>query len=310
VPGPGFVAPMLASPGAMPRDDGRWAAEVKWDGFRVVIAVTRDRTVRAWTRNEKDALTRFPPLSGLAPLARDVVLDGEVVAFGTEGRPSFEALQQWPAGGGSLGYVAFDLVHLDGRDLTALTYDERRAALVGLGLEPSLGGAQVADAHEHPAQLLAATRDLGLEGIVCKLRESRYEPGRRSRAWLKTKNVRDTEVVVAGWKEGDGGRSGRIGSLLLGVHDVDGFVFAGHVGTGFTEKALHDLARTLAPLARDASPFDTPVPRADAKGAHWVEPVLVGTVAFTEWTIDGRLRHPSWKGLRDDKEAGGVTRAG
>jgi bifunctional non-homologous end joining protein LigD len=300
---------MLATSGPVPRDDGGWVAEVKWDGYRVVTAVTTDGGVQAWTRNAKDALRRFPMLSGLSGLARDVVLDGEVVAFGADGRPSFEALQQWPVPGGALALIVFDILHLDDRSTVGLTYDERRSLLTDLGLSADLGCAQVAESHERPHELWAATRELGLEGIVAKRRDSRYEPGRRSRAWIKAKHVRETEVVVAGWKEGDGARAGRIGSLLLGVNDEKGFVFAGHVGTGFTERVLDELARTLAPLRRDTPPFDTPVPRAEAKGAVWVEPLLVGTVAFTEWTSDGRLRHPSWKGLRDDKEPAEVTRA-
>lgn len=299
---------MLATAGPVPLDGGEWVAEVKWDGYRVITAVTTAGDVRAWTRNEKDALGRFPMLAGLQALARDVVIDAEVVAFGADGRPSFEALQQWPVPGGALALIAFDVLHLDGEPTVGLTYDERRDLLVGLGLSHETGHAQVADVHGSPQELWAATKELGLEGIVAKRRDSRYEPGRRSRAWIKAKHVRETEVVVAGWKEGDGGRAGRIGSLLLGVHTDDGFVFAGHVGTGFTERALADMSRRLAPLHRNTSPYDTPVPRADAKGAQWVEPVLVGTVAYTEWTSDGRLRHPSWKGLREDIEASEVTR--
>ena len=305
---PGFVAPMLATAGPVPPDSGEWVAEVKWDGFRIVTAVTAAGGVRAWTRNEKEALGRFPLLRGLGALGRDVVLDSEVVAFGADGKPSFEALQQWPVPGGALAVIAFDVLHLDGDATTALTYDERRALLLDLGLSAETGNAQVADAHDSPQQLWAATRELGLEGIVAKRRDSRYEIGRRSRAWIKAKHVRETDVVVAGWKEGDGGRAGRIGSLLLGVHTDDGFVFAGHVGTGFTEKALADMGSLLTPLRRDTSPYDIPLARPDAKGAQWVEPVLVGTVAYTEWTSDGRLRHPSWKGLRDDLDAEDVRR--
>ena len=305
---PAFVAPMLATAGPVPRDGGEWVAEVKWDGYRVVTAITTRGDVRAWTRNEKDALGRFPMLGRLGALGRDVVLDGEVVAFGADGKPSFEALQQWPVVGGALALIVFDVLHLDGTATLDRTYDDRRALLIGLGLSSETANAQVADAHDSPSQLWAATRELGLEGIIAKRRDSRYEPGRRSRAWIKAKHVRETDVVIAGWKEGDGGRSGRIGSLLLGVHSDEGFVFCGHVGTGFTERALADMGRRLAPLHRDTSPYDRPVPRPDARGARWVEPVLVGTVAYTEWTSDGRLRHPSWKGLRDDVDATEVLR--
>ncbi len=155
--------------------------------------------------------------------------------------------------------------------------------------------------------VLAASLQYGLEGVVGKPLASRYHPGGR-RDWIKVKNIRHQEVIIGGWKPGEGGRAHTIGSLLLGVYDDDRLRYAGNAGTGFTEAMLADLLRQLAPLQRDTSPFGMPVPPRDARGAHWVEPRLVGEVAFTEWTADGSMRHSSWHGLRLDKSPGEVHR--
>ena len=156
--------------------------------------------------------------------------------------------------------------------------------------------------------LLEATRAQGLEGIVAKRRDARYQPGRRSESWTKVKHIRRTSAVVAGWKPGEGGRTGRLGSLLLGVQGPDGLEYAGHVGTGFTAATLAMLGERLKPLRIDRSPFVTDVPRMYAKDAVWVEPQLVAEIDYTEWTKDGRLRHPSYKGLRDDYDPKDVVR--
>jgi bifunctional non-homologous end joining protein LigD len=145
----------------------------------------------------------------------------------------------------------------------------------------------------------AASRDSGLEGVVAKRLDSPYRPGVRGPEWVKVKNVRTQSVVVGGWRPGKGRRAGGIGSLLVGVHDDEGrLVYAGHVGTGFTDAALREVQRLLT--ARRTSPFDGTLPREVTRDAHWVEPVLVGEVGYQLWTADGRLRHPSWRGLRDD----------
>lgn len=156
--------------------------------------------------------------------------------------------------------------------------------------------------------MLAAAREQRLEGVVAKQLESTYQPGARSRSWLKIKNLRTQEVVVVGWRPGEGRRADTIGSLLLAIPDADGLRYAGKVGTGFTAAMLQDLHRRLEPLATDSSPLGGDVPRADARGARWVRPELVGEVRFTEWTRDGRLRHPAWRGLRPDKAPGQVVR--
>jgi bifunctional non-homologous end joining protein LigD len=143
---------------------------------------------------------------------------------------------------------------------------------------------------------------------MAKRLQSRYEPGRRSQSWLKIKNIHRQEVVIGGWKPGEGGRAGGIGSLLVGVQDEPGLVYSGHVGTGFTQQTLRMLAERLAPLRRDTSPFAVAVPPEDARSARWVEPVLVAEIAFADWTRSGRLRAPSFKGLRDDKDPAEVVR--
>jgi bifunctional non-homologous end joining protein LigD len=202
-------------------------------------------------------------------------------------------------------YLVFDLLAWDGEDLTQRPYAERRKRLDELGLSGHRwavtpwfrgGGADV----------LAASRDNELEGVVAKRLESPYRPGLRGSEWIKVKNVRTQSVVVGGWRPGQGRRAGTVGSLLFGVHDDEGrLVFAGHVGTGFTDAALRELQGLMTP--RSTQPFADALPREVTRDAHWVEPVLVGEVAYAHWTADGRLRHPSWRGLRDDIDVDDVV---
>jgi bifunctional non-homologous end joining protein LigD len=297
----------------LPADDDRWGYEFKWDGVRAIAHVAEEE-VRVLSRNDKDITGTYPELTGLPELTgRPAVLDGEIVAL-RDGRPDFGLLQsrmhvQRPTErllrSIPVEYYVFDLLYLDERLLIGEPYTDRRALLDGL----SLSGQHVQTPpwfHGAGRQVLAVSLANGLEGVIAKRLESRYQPGRRSRDWLKIKNVRHQEVVIGGWKPGRGRRSDLIGSLLLGVgddrHNGRGLEYVGHVGTGFTDAALRDLAATLRPLARESSPFATEVPREDARDAHWVEPLLVGEVAYTERTADGRLRHPSWRGLRPDKQ--------
>lgn len=310
---PRGLSPMLATTGALPLGDDGWAHEVKWDGVRALVAVEAD--VRLISRNGNDVTAGYPELAGLiAP--EPALLDGEIVAFDDSGRPDFGLLQsRMHVRGPSpallrstpVTLLVFDVLHLGERSLLAEPYDVRREVLEGLGLSgdhwqvpPAFLGAggPVAD----------ATRAQGMEGLVSKRRDSRYAPGRRSPAWVKTKHVLRQSVVVCGWKAGEGGRSGRIGSLLLGVHGEGGLRYAGHVGTGFSSAALAHLQQLLEPLARASPAYADEVPREHARHARWVEPVLVGEVEVTAWTRDGRLRHPSWKGLRDDLDPGQVVR--
>ena len=312
---------MLASPGDLPsgtRDDA-YGYELKWDGVRAVTYIAPG-THRILSRSDKDVSRGYPELADLAAAvgSRQVVLDGEIVAFDESGRPSFGRLQprmhvEDPAQAKRLAaetpvtYLLFDVLHLDGVDLLGQAYVERRAILEDLALRSSrwdtppyfLGGG---------ARAVELSRAQGIEGILAKRLDSVYEPGRRSRAWIKVKNLRTQEVVIGGWKPGQGRRGGGVGSLLLGIPSAEGLGYVGHVGTGFTDRMLTFLGEQMRGLARETSPFGTEVPARDARDAHWVEPVLVGEVAFGEWTPDSRMRHPSWRGLRPDKSAAEVHR--
>jgi bifunctional non-homologous end joining protein LigD len=320
---PAGLRPMLATGGQLPAADAGWAYEMKWDGLRAICYV-QDGGARLESRTGRDITHAYPELRGLAAAVRDggataAVLDGEIVAFGGAAFPSFEALQQRMnlssaaeaaalAGQVPVSYLAFDLLSLNGQALLELPYAGRRELLSELSLAgrhwqtpPSFTGAS-------GAEVLAASRQQHLEGVVAKRLVSRYEPGRRSPSWIKVKNVRRQEVVVGGWKPGERGRSGQIGSLLIGVYEPGGLAYAGHVGTGFTRQTLGLLAARLAPLRRDTSPFAVAVPPEHARLAVWVQPRLVVEVTFTEWTTAGRLRAPAYKGLRDDKDPADVVR--
>jgi bifunctional non-homologous end joining protein LigD len=311
---------MLATPGQLPstKDEDRWAFEMKWDGVRAIVYVD-DGELRVLTRNDREVSATYPELRGLAGAfgGGSVVLDGEIVAFDPAGRPSFGELQarmhvQRPSSTlleqVPVSFLAFDLLRLDGESLLQLPYDQRRKALAGLELDGPRWASPPAFEGDGTAAV-EASRVQGLEGVVAKRRDSVYEPGRRSRNWLKVKHVRTQEVIVGGWSSGEGRRSGGIGALLVGVPDADGrLVYAGNVGTGFTDRMLANLAGRLSPLARNTSPFADEVPRMRAVNAHWVTPSLVGEVAFGEWTKDGRMRHPSWRGLRPDKSPDEVVR--
>ncbi|MFL6239648.1 MAG: non-homologous end-joining DNA ligase [Actinomycetes bacterium] len=320
-PMPDLVRPMLAVlRDALPRDDDKWAYEFKWDGVRATTYIEGGRA-RVLSRNDKDVTATYPELRELAESlgARQMILDGEIIAMDEDGRPSFGALQprmhvtqaaqirrlttQIP-----ITYLIFDVLYLDGRSTVDLPYLERRELLDSLQLTgpswqtpPSFAGGGAA--------VLEASKERGLEGVVVKALNSKYFPGKRSDCWVKVKNLRTQEVVIGGWKPGEGRRANLIGSLLLGVPDEKGeLLYAGHVGTGFTEQALRDLGKDLKPFQRKDSPFADAVPREHARGAHWVQPNLVGEVRFSEWTRDGRLRHPAWRGLRPDKSPGEVIR--
>lgn len=196
-------------------------------------------------------------------------------------------------------YVLFDVLYLDGRDVMALPYERRRDLLESLRLDTdavrTLGAF-----HGAGEELLRATREQGLEGIMAKRVDSPYVPGQRVSTWRKVKHTSTQEVVISGWKPGKGARAGGVGSLLIGVCDDRGLRYAGHVGAGFTERTLDELGRLLRPLETSTSPYVDDVPREFARDAHWVRPELVGEVTYTTWTKEGRLRGPSWKGFRED----------
>jgi bifunctional non-homologous end joining protein LigD len=317
---PGQMRPMLATAApSLPPADGGWAYEMKWDGLRA-LAYIEGGGVRLWSRTGREITSAYPELQDMAAGAGAgrAVLDGEIVAFGDAEWPSFEAIQQRmnlsPTQSRLLvtevpvTYLAFDLLSLDGRPLLDEPYSQRRALLDGLGLNGRHWQTPPSFTEAAGPDVLAVSRQHGLEGVVAKRLSSRYEPGKRSPSWRKIKNVRRQEAVVGGWKPGEGNRAGQIGSLLIGVPGPDGLDYAGHVGTGFTQQALAMLGERLAPLRRDTSPFATPVPPEHARGAVWVQPLLVVEVDFTHWTSEGRMRAASYKGLRSDKDPAEVVR--
>ena len=318
---PSNIQPMLATAGTLPDDADHWGLELKWDGVRAIVYISGGE-VRAAGRYGIDATGRYPELQVLADLlpGRSAVLDGEVVAFDDRGLPSFQRLQhrmhqdrpdarlvrRYP-----VHYVAFDLPYLDGHRLYDLPYRDRRSLLDDLELAagpieapPYLPGEDA----EQVGELLDYTREQGLEGLIAKRLDSPYRPGRRVDFWRKIKNFRTQDVVIGGWKAGQGRREGGVGSLLLGVYDDDGLRYIGHVGTGFTDTALDDLHKMLAPLERRTSPYADEVPREYARRAHWVEPWLAGEVAFSRWTKDDMLLHASWRGLRPEVDPEDVRR--
>ncbi len=312
---PRLVRPMLATlRHGLPADHDRYGWEFKWDGMRAIAYVSSDE-VRLVSRNDKETATSYPELAVLASRVKaPVILDGEIVVL-RGGRPDFGALQsrmhvRRPSARlvdeTPVQLYLFDLLNYGEKSLLDVPYTERRDRLEELGLDAD--PVRTPPWYRDDAEIVLATSLAhGLEGVVGKPLASRYHPGGR-RDWIKVKNIRHQEVIICGWNQGEGGRANTIGSLLLGVYAGDRLVYAGNVGTGFTEAMLADLMRLLAPLERDTSPFGTPVPPLYARGARWVEPRLVGEIAFTEWTADGSMRHPSWRGLRPDTHPGPVHR--
>jgi len=320
-PMPEALVPMLAKAGPLPRTDG-WAYEIKWDGVRALVSSEPGR-IRIESRNGRDITASYPELRALnrALSHHRAILDGEIVAFDDDGRPSFGRLQQRMhltnesqvrrrAQEVPVVLVLFDLLWLDGRSLMHLPYDERRARLEALELSGPNWQTPAAH-HGDGAALLEATARQGLEGLIAKRRDSPYEPGRRTGAWIKVKNVNRQEVVIAGWLPGEGRRKTRIGALVVGVHDETDppspLRYAGRVGTGFTDRILDELRERLEPLRTDHSPFGHH-PQGLPRNVQWVTPVLLAEVEYGEWTSDGLLRHPSFKGLREDKDPADVVR--
>jgi bifunctional non-homologous end joining protein LigD len=306
------IAPMLATLGSeadLSTDDD-WAFEMKWDGIRA-IATIAGGAVTLTSRNGVDLTATYPELQALA-VAVDgaAVVDGEIVALDKKSRPDFGRLQERmnlskPADveaarkRTAVVFVAFDLLERNGESHLRRPYDERRALL--LEHVRSHGAVQVPPAFDGDASAaLKSSQELNLEGVVAKKRDSSYLPGKRSTAWMKLKHHRSQEVVVAGWQPGKGNRANRVGSLLLGIPSKDGLIYVGKVGTGFGDKELERMLARFARLERQTSPL-ADVPRAEAVGAHWIRPSLVGEVEFAEWTATGRLRQASWRGWRTDK---------
>lgn len=303
------IAPMLATPGSVDRlTAARWAFEGKYDGHRMLVEADHGR-LRLRSRNGRDVTAEYPQLGELAAMLVDhrVILDGEVVALDDRGVPRFAEIQN-RARARRVEFWAFDILALDDRSLLRAKYSDRRAVLETLSAATGLIVPPLLDGDGREA--LAHSRARGWEGVVAKKRESTYQPGRRSTSWVKDKNWNTQEVVIGGWRRGEGGRSSGIGSLLMGIPETGGLRFVGRVGTGFTEQDLDRLRAVLAPLRSDASPFEPPLPRAEAKAVTFVRPELVGEVRYGERTADGRLRHASWRGLRPDKRPADVVPEG
>ena len=319
-PMPDSIEPMMAKLAtAIPKPESPWGFEFKWDGIRALANVEGGR-VRLMSRSGEDVTPRYPEIHamGRALGSREVILDGEVVALDEKGRPSFEEIQQRMGLTSEsevrrkmklvpVTYMVFDLLWQDGHSLIDQPYAERRRLLAQLKLAGESwqtppwekGGGQA---------MLEASAKAGLEGVMAKKLDSKYEPGRRSGAWLKVKNRYRQELVIGGWLEGEGKRRGYPGALLAGYYDKDKkFVYAGKVGTGFSDAMLEKLAVLMKPLEQAKSPFDVGSP---PRKAHFVKPKLVAEFEFVEWTRSGQLRAPSFKGLRNDKPATKVVREG
>ncbi len=316
-PMPSRILPMLAGAGTLPAREQGWCFEVKWDGVRA-IAYAQPGRLRLESRNLREITPGYPEVRGLlGDLGmREAVFDGELVAFDDAGRPSFERLQRRMhvtapnavrrlSASTPVVYAIFDLLFLDGRSLMGRPYTERREVLQALGLSGRAW--RVPAAHPRQGrQLLAATAAQGLEGIVAKRADARYEPGRRTGAWVKIKHTRRQELVIGGWIPGEGRRHESIGALLMGHYEDGRLRYAGRVGTGFSDRTLTQLSALLAPLRRDQPPFD-PVPKLPRE-AQFAAPELVAEIEFREWTAEGMMRAPSYKGLRDDRPAIEVVR--
>jgi bifunctional non-homologous end joining protein LigD len=300
----GRYAPMLASLAEkLPAGRG-WLFEAKWDGYRTITYVRNgDPDLR--TRKDQDYTERFAAVAGAIPRAlrtSNCVLDGEVCAIDDNGRTSFSAMQQ---GGHPLVYYVFDLLELEGEPLIDLPFTERRRRLDEV-LDRRNKTVQLSEAFEDGRALERAALEQGLEGVMAKRADARYEPGRRSRSWLKVKpGKQHQEFIVAGYTRGKGRREKRLGSLVLAVKRGADLQYVGNVGTGFTDKEIDSLMERLEPLERSTPPFPAvpKMPRVKKADVVWVEPRLVCEVEFVEWTHDGHLRAPSYQGLREDKEA-------
>ncbi|MGB3486379.1 MAG: ATP-dependent DNA ligase [Mycobacterium sp.] len=306
-PAPSDLAPMLATHGSVERlTAAQWAFEGKWDGYRLLFD-TDHGSMLLRTRSGRDVTSEFPTLAAVAAEFADhhALFDGEVVALNDGGVPSFSEMQN-RVRATRIEFWAFDLLYLDGRSLMKAKYRDRRRLLEALAQDTNLIVPEQLPGDG--AEALEYSRRRKWEGVVAKKWDSTYQPGRRSASWIKDKNWNTQEIVIGGWRQGEGGRSSGIGALLMGIPGEAGLDFVGRVGTGFSDKELDKLKKLLTPLETDTSPFNTRLTGVDARGVTYVEPVHVGEVRFGEWTSDGRLRHPSWRGLRPDKSPDEVQR--
>jgi bifunctional non-homologous end joining protein LigD len=316
---PAFIEPMKATLLGEPPADGDWIYELKFDGYRALAMKSGD-SVRLFSSNAKDFTTRFAEITeGISSLKADsAILDGEIVALDEEGRSSFQLLQAIELGEERppIVFYVFDLLSLDGVKCMDQPLRSRRERLAGLLRDAPEPIRYSAEIEGDPRRLLKEIARRGLEGIMGKERDSVYEPGRRSRAWIKLKCIHEQEFVIGGYTPPEGTRS-HFGALLVGYYEKDELRFAGKVGTGFNQALLKSLHRKLQALARESCPF-TDMPGTtrsrwskslgSRETLHWVEPRIVCQLKFTEWTRDGKLRHPVFLGVREDKDAREVVR--
>jgi DNA ligase D len=331
-PMPRFLEPMLATLAAKSFRDDRWLYEVKWDGYRVE-AVVHDGGVELFTRNGNDASVYFPRLLARPTWidAGQAIVDGEVVALDGDGRPDFSLLQERISAGrggrsvatasdagsaehaGALVYQVFDLLYLDGRLLVDVPLEQRKR-LLELVLRPNARVRYAAHVETEGVAFFDAVKAQGLEGLVAKRRDSRYEVGRRSTAWLKVKARPEQELVVGGWTPGEG-NAATLGALAVGVYEDDRLLFAGKVGSGFSDRTRRELRALLDELETDTPPFDPPPPPdyrgrwgGDLADIHWVRPELVIRAEIGGWTRDGNVRQTSYKGLEQGRDPREVVR--
>jgi len=314
-----FIEPMKALP-VTDLPVGDWLYELKFDGYRA-LAFKAGREVRLISRNRTNFDNDYPQLiDALKSLtAKQATIDGEIAALDNQGRASFQLLQSYgKAKKTPLVYYAFDLLFLDGTDLRARPLTERRKQLARLLKKASPNIRFSEELHGTRDELLEVARQFQLEGLIAKRPDSLYEAGRRSGAWVKVKLTQQQEFVIGGYTPPEGSRK-YFGALLVGYYDSDGLLFAGRVGTGFSEKALEHLYDGLQKIKRLTCPFvnlpeKTPgrwrqgITAAVMKRCTWIEPVLVAQIKFTEWTSDDQLRQPVFLGLRSDKQAKDVVR--
>jgi bifunctional non-homologous end joining protein LigD len=310
------IAPMMATLVKDAFDDDRWIFEPKWDGVRALAFCNQQETT-LFSRNANDITDTYPELGKLHDrlVCIDAVVDGEIVAM-KDGKPSFEKLQsrinlhnprdvEKAAQAIPVSMIAFDLLYLDGRSLLGEPVERRKELLAELVVEneqitvsPVVPGAGT--------DLFETAKEMKLEGIVGKKLGSPYRPGKRSRDWVKVKTIYDADVVIGGWSRGEGRRSSSFGSLMVGAYDEDGLRYVGNVGTGFNERLLGELLPALEELETDEMPFEVDPRKTGGgktiRGPRWVKPELVAVVEFRELTAGGRLRAPSFKRIRDDKD--------
>ena len=317
-------SPQLATLVKEPPSGDGWLHEIKYDGYRIGCRIRAGR-VTLISRNGKDWTAAFPEIAAAAAAlpTTDALIDGEVAIVLPDGRTSFQMLQNASTSakatadksaasaeatsGGTLIYFVFDLLRLDGENVARKPLLDRKARLRALVGRRKASRIRYADhVIGNGRAFFEQAQRLGLEGIISKRASEPYRPGRHGE-WVKTKCILEQEFVVGGFTDPEGSRAG-LGALLIGYYHRGTLIFSGRVGTGFTQKGALELRRTLESIAQKSCPFDPPPEGALARSAHWVKPQLVCEVAFTEWTSDGKIRHPAFRGLRADKKAKEVRR--